>query len=147
MALITLNKLALPNGTVVQTVSSGAASATTINSTSYVQILSLNVTPSDASNKIHIRYDGQYRQDDANSAGSSSKLTRTVGGTETTIFDEMTGRDSADGSVTHTPNFGYLDSPNTTSEVTYKIYAKTSNASSDYRVTTYCILNAFEIQA
>jgi hypothetical protein len=145
MAIITLNNnslssvTALPSGVggkVLQVVSSGAATPATINSTSYVLAISLAITPTSASNKILIEFTGQYLQDDANGYTSSTKLTRTVGVTETTIFDESTGTDSSDGAAYFSPNYVKLDEPNTTSEVTYKIYGKTANSGSDWRTST-----------
>ena len=132
-------------GKVLQVVSSGEATIATINSTSYVLSISLAITPSSSSNKIFIKFDGQYQQDDNNGYTSSTKLTRTVSGTETTIFDQSTGADSSDGAAYFSPNFSKLDEPNTTSEITYKIYGKTANSSSDWRTRPHTILNAFEI--
>ncbi len=142
----TLTSSNLPSGTVVQTVSSGEATQSTINSTSYVLAISLAITPSTSSNKIYIKFDGQYMQDDSDGASSHTKLTKTISATETTIFDTFTGRDFSGGAISWSPNFGYLDSPNTTSEVTYKIYGRTTNSSSDWRIREQTILNAFEIK-
>ena len=144
MALITLGANS-GKGKVLQVVSSGEATPSTINSTSYVLAISLTITPTSASNKILIKFDGQYQQDDANGYTSSTKLTRTVGGTETTIFDESTGRDITEGANFCSPNFAKLDEPNTTSEVTYKIYGKATSSGSDWRTRTHTMLNAFEI--
>ena len=142
----TLTSSNLPTGSVIQVVSSGAASLATINSTSFVLSVSLAITPSSSSNKIFIQFDGQYQQDDSDNTASYSKLTRTVGGTETSIFNTFTGRDRSGGAFAWSPNFGYLDSPNTTSEVTYKLFGKTENSNSDWRTREHTILNAFEIK-
>ena len=144
MALITLGANS-GKGKVLQVVSSGEATPSTINSTSYVLAISLTITPTSASNKILIKFDGQYQQDDANGYTSSTKLTRTVSGTETTIFDQSTGTDISEGAAYNTPNYVKLDEPNTTSEITYKIYGKTANSSSDWRTRPHTMLNAFEI--
>jgi hypothetical protein len=144
MALITLGANS-GKGKVVQVVSSGEATPATINSTSYVLSISLAITPTSASNKILIKFDGQYQIDDADGHTSSTKLTRTVGGTETTIFDQSTGRDITEGAGFSSPNFAKLDETNTTSEVTYKVYGKSANSSSDWRTRPHTMLNAFEI--
>jgi hypothetical protein len=144
MALITLGANS-GKGKVLQVVSSGEATQATINSTSYVLAISLTITPTSTSNKIFVTLDGQYQQDDANNSISQTQLTRTVGGTETTIFDQSTGRDISEGASFNSPNFAKLDEPNTTSVVTYKVYGKASNSSSDWRVREHTILNAFEI--
>ena len=53
MALITLNKLALPTGSVVQVVQSIDVTNRTITSTSLASTgISLSITPSSSSNKI-----------------------------------------------------------------------------------------------
>ena len=144
MALITLGRNS-GKGKVLQVVSSGEATLATINSTVYVTAVSLSITPTSASNKIFVTFDGQYQQDDVNNASTATKLTRTVGGTETTIFDENTGRDITEGANFCSPNFAKLDEPNTTSEVTYKIYGKATSSGSDWRTRTHTMLNAFEI--
>ena len=133
-------------GKVLQVVSSGEATNATINSTSYVLAISLTITPSSASNKIFIKMDGQYGQDDQDGITSKTKLTRTVGGVETTIFDQSTGIDVSGGMMGIAPNFAKLDEPNTTSEVTYKIYGRTDvSSNSDWRTRAHTMLNAFEI--
>ena len=154
MAIIKLNNQSisaitsagLPAGSVIQVVSSGEATPATINSTSFVLSVSLAITPSSSSNKIFIQFDGQYQQDDANNAASYSKLTRTIGGTETQIFDQFTGRDLGNGAISWSPNYGFLDTVNTTSEVTYKLFGRTENSTSDWRTRPHTILNAFEIK-
>ena len=135
----------LAAGNVIQVVSSGKATPATINSTSYVLAVSLSITPTSASNKIFIKLDGGYQQDDSDGSSSQTKLTRTVGGTETEIFEQTTGTDTSGGVAYNTPNFAYLDTTNTTSEVTYKVYGKTANSSSDWRIREQTMLNAFEI--
>ncbi len=142
----TLTSSNLPTGTVVQTVSSGKATVSSINSTSYVLAISLSITPTSTSNKIFIKLDGGYQQDDGNGYSSQTKLTQTIGGTETEIFEQTTGTDISDGVAYNTPNFAYLDTTNTTSEVTYKVYGKTANSSSDWRIREQTMLNAFEIK-
>ena len=142
----TITSSNLPTGSVIQTVSSGKATPATINSIANTLAVSLAITPSSTSNKIFIQFHGQYQQDDNDGQASYTKLTQTIGGTETTIFDDFTGRDASGGAYVWSPNFGYLDSPNTTSEVTYKIYGRTSAASSDWRTRSHSILNAFEIK-
>ena len=144
MALITLGANS-GKGKVVQVVSSGKATPATINSTSYVLAISLSITPTSASNKIFIKLDGGYQQDDSDGSSSQTKFTQTINGTETEIFEQTTGTDTSGGVAYNAPNFAYLDTTNTTSEVTYKVYGKTFNSSSDWRVREQTMLNAFEI--
>ena len=73
MALITLGANS-GKGKVLQVVSSGEATLATINSTSYVLSISLAITPTSASNKIFVTFDGQYQQDDVNNASTATKL-------------------------------------------------------------------------
>ena len=117
-------------------------SGSTNFSTSWTQVLSLNITPSSSSNKISIFNSTTLFI--SNTSGNLyalpeayRKLTRTVGGTETTLIsskilaqrDNYNGTKYQDGEASTT----FQDSPNTTSEVTYKIYLyKGNNTESAY---------------
>lgn len=97
------------------------------NSGTYAAIsgLTVSITPSSSSNKI--LYRGCLYL-----AGSGSesvfRLTRTVGGSETEIATPSTFADDEDGTFAHGGgsryaghSFEFLDSPNTTSAITYGI--------------------------
>jgi hypothetical protein len=116
-------------GTVLQVVSATYSTETISTSTSYSDSgLSASITPSSASSKILIlTQQPSYIQDVSNSGSqnASAALLR-----DSTIISESSGRSrtrastSGEGS-SYSANFCYLDSPNTTSSVTYKTQIKT----------------------
>ena len=130
ITLDSAGKCSFPNGgagkilQVKQTFKNDAAST---NSGTYAAIsgLTVSITPSSSSNKI--LYRGCLYL-----AGSGSesvfRLTRTVGGTETEIATPSNFVDDEDGTFAHGGgsryaghSFEFLDSPNTTSAITYGI--------------------------
>ena len=141
---LTINGSALSSGGLIQTkfTSVHDTSGSTNFSTSWTQVLSLNITPGSSSNKISIFNSTTLFI--SNTSGNLyalpeayRKLTRTVGGTETTLLsskvlsqrDNYNGTKYQDGEASTT----FQDSPNTTSEVTYKIYLyKGNNTESAY---------------
>ena len=118
-----------PAGSVLQVVSATYSTETISTSTSYSDSgLSASITPSSASSKILIlTQQPSYIQDVSNSGSqnASAALLR-----DSTIISESSGRSrtrastSGEGS-SYSANFCYLDSPNTTSSVTYKTQIKT----------------------
>ena len=122
-------------GKVLQVVSTTSISTTYINSTSFVDTgLSASITPSSASNKIAIFMGYYIGQDDADGNQAFFNLVRTISGSSTEIYlaDQMS-QDTSAGQVFAHCQVSYLDSPNTTSSVTYKSQGRTANASSDFR--------------
>ena len=126
MALITLNKLALPTGSVLQTVSATKSDTSSTTSTSYSDIsgLSVSITPSSTSSKILVSY--------SFCAGTNSGYDEC----HVSLFRDST--DLKGGSSTGTSympifsgnypqykmyNFAFehLDSPSSTSSLTYKL--------------------------
>ena len=99
--------------------------STSGNSHSQISGLTVAITPSSSSNKI--LYKGCLYL--ASSASECSfRLTRTVGGSTTEIATPSTYQDDEDGTFHHGGgsrygghSFEFLDSPNTTSEITYGI--------------------------
>jgi len=118
-----------PAGSVLQVVSATYSTETTSTSTSYSDSgLSASITPSSASSKILIlTQQPGYIQDNSDSAAenASAALLR-----DSTIISESSGKSRTRGSASgegssYSANFCYLDSPNTTSSVTYKTQIKT----------------------
>ena len=123
-------KPAFPNGgagkilQVVQTFKNDAAS-TSGNSHSAISGLTVSITPSATSSKI--LYTGHLYLGFTSSEGNF-RLTRTVGGSATEIGNSSVLDDDADGYFAigggsqYSPGtFSFLDSPNTTSAITYGI--------------------------
>jgi hypothetical protein len=123
---------AMPSGSVIQILQSVKSDTFTTTSTNYVDIpnLSVTMTPSSTSSKIHVTYNCN-----ANSFGHASiKLVRVIGGTTTDVaIGDASGimtrcghkvyGHSSYGTIYNIDSFSkqFLDSPNTTSAVTYKI--------------------------
>ncbi len=122
-------------GKVLQVVSSGAINAgMTSTATSYTAVTShsLAITPSSTSSKIFMLF--------SFSARSNSDVE-----SHYTLYRDAINLGSADGFITlQDDNVGsdnenqctlqFLDSPNTTSAVTYALYGKTDNGSNSFRV-------------
>jgi hypothetical protein len=89
--------------------------------------LSLVITPSATSSKILIIPNLSYRID-ADGRGFGIKMFRTVGGSATQIYSTAyawlgVGSDSGGNATRNRATWHHLDSPNTTSAVTYSINA------------------------
>lgn len=136
MALITLNKLALPTGSVMQVESLFTANQQTTTSTSFVDVtgMSQTITPSSTSNKVLVtcsffaaaipNANPYYRL----LRGSTILGQITNGGVDMTynsINPQSPDTDRAGDTVVLT----FLDSPASTSEQTYKLQFRTSNGS------------------
>ena len=134
---ITAAKLASGvGGKVLQIVSSSANTALTTNSTSMVDLMTLAITPSASSSKILIMYNSSMAYQDSGSANFYNH----VG-----IFRDSTalgnGNDGHAGNYFHSFSYNdvgtsfnchHLDSPNTTSSITYRIKVRTNNSSASF---------------
>ncbi len=122
----------LPAGSVLQVLQSTKTDATTVTSTSYVDItgLSVSITPSSTSNKILIIYsvDGGTPGDVCHGYGTlvrnSTEIFKadTAGNRRCSTFVINTATSSQ-----FTYSGSYIDSPSTTSATTYKIQVLSSN--------------------
>ena len=133
MAIITLNNNSLTNitslptgvgGKVLQVVSGSTTSSVVTTSTSYVNInLSLNITPSSASNKIFVIYTGTNETN----GSSGNRLAIQMLRDSTQIADsDGIGTLGSVGIVT-SASISKLDEPNTTSQITYKMQGKSND--------------------
>ena len=141
------NKITLPSGsgapgTVLQ-VQQGSTTTISVhtNTTDYVDTtLTDNITPYSTSNNVHvfavIQWAIQIPQ--GGDGGLGFKLTRTVGGTETTLYESDDPYDVyqyTGSGVQETrahKSIDFLDtSISTTSAATYKVYARSYNTSSN----------------
>ena len=128
----TAGTVAMPAGMCVQTVDFSYNTEVATNSTSYVHTgITVNLTPKFNNSKIYVNsfvHSYIYGNHDH---GISFKVTRTLSGTETDVYTpyrsyEVYFYDGTAQTVGHyemqrTPIF-CVDTPNTTSECTYKIY-------------------------
>ena len=119
---------ALPTGVggkVLQVVSTSAANDLGTTSTSYVDIhLSLNITPSATSSKIFLVYTGNNETNGTGGNKLSLQMLR-----DSTQIADATGvgaLGSNYGNVTSNA-LSVLDTPNTTSQITYKMQGKSDD--------------------
>ena len=129
MALITLGAnaiTALPagvGGKVLQVVSFSTSTALVTSSTSFVDSnVSLAITPSLASSKIFISTSTSI---ETNSANARTALAIYRDATELTY--NLCRQSTASGSPYYPLSMNYLDSPNTTSAITYYVKIKASD--------------------
>ena len=123
----------LPAGTggkVLQVVQGTSTTSTTTSSTSYVTAnLSANITPSSVSNKILVLLNGVY-DTDASGRQIYFALYRdasNISGGANTAFDGPYNGGARQIGIT---TLNHLDSPSTTSSVTYTLYFKSQTGSS-----------------
>ena len=123
----------------VLNVANGSASNTTSTSWSDQSGATVNITPSATSSKILVTYSigGWYVANTTNMG--HIKLVQVIGGSATDVVTPAHNSSSAffQGKITNGQQGGggslsFLASPNTTSEVTYKIQIKTDNASMNF---------------
>lgn len=131
----------MPTGSIVQTVWSHITDAATYSSSGGALLdtaMTANITPISSSNKILVQMFGSWGAQN-NAQHATQQIVRTVGSTNTTL-DLATNKGNRRGSTGHfgaqesysnnPNNYGlwpnivcYLDSPATTSQVTYKVKA------------------------
>ena len=134
------NTFAVPtdNGKILQVQSAFKSDTASTNSTSDVAItgLSLTLTPSATSSKVLVMFDVGTMGNHYNTHMFYTPY-RDIGGGGYNAIGQGTGGGSynyAAGSYAantyyHTVGHNFLDSPNTTSEITYKLYFRVSSAS------------------
>ena len=173
MALIRLNAQSAPantfgGGKILQVQQTIFKTFVSITSTSLVDTgLSVNITPSDTSNKVLVRVHLTY----GGSLNGYGRATLLRGSTVILIGDEgdASGQTNATVGLTtdngagnykhYGQSFEFLDSPSTTSQVTYKVQAavhggstinfnrQNSDDTQSYIVGTTCSMTALEIGA
>jgi hypothetical protein len=133
-------------GKVLQVVKTNSGTATNTNSTSYVATsLTANITPSSTSSKIYVivttdmdnngngvqAYATIYR-DSTDLAGGSSN-------------DNLANNYGQSSRVITPVAMSILDSPNTTSQVTYKVYCKSSNSGTSIQFNNQEVLGTITL--
>ena len=132
MSIITLNKLALPASSILQVITATDETLRSTTSTSFVtasNTLSVDITPSATSSKIFV------------TADFASGLSADDQAAMFTIYRDSTNLGNAEGMVRQAAyNVGYdvyfpvgmnyLDSPSSTSELTYQVYMKVNTGTS-----------------
>ena len=114
----------LPAGTVLQVVSKQITTETSTSSTSFVDLTDFSqaITPSSASSKILVFFSVQSFVNNANN-NSPIRLLRDSTGLQDYDYWNYSGA----GTSMMVSSYSYLDSPNTTSSVTYKLQGRSIN--------------------
>ena len=126
----TLNVAGTPGtgftGRLIQTVQATDASALSSSSTSYVDTgLSASITPGSTSNKVLVLVSmGVFGADAAGSGGAAIKLLRDS--TDLIVHSSMGAHPTITYIYTAGTSFSYLDSPSSTSSLTYKTQFKSN---------------------
>ena len=130
-------------GKVLQVQSAFKSDTDSTTSTSDVAIsgLSLTLTPASASNKVLVQFDVGTMGNNHN-AHMFFTVYRSIGGGSYSAIGLGTGGGSynygagsyAANTMYHTVGHCFLDSPNTTSEITYKLYFRGSSGSYTYYI-------------
>jgi hypothetical protein len=140
MALTTIRDAGLPAGSVLQVVQDTQLTGLTTTSTSFADNagLSVSITPQSTSNKILVLAQfGMY----ANNSWSGGIGYYTIFRDSTNLGDSTVGAvaiyQNVSGSATQAGSINYLDSPATTSAITYTMQMRTANASHSIGIGTY----------
>ena len=130
-------------GKVLQVQSAFKSDTDSTTSTSDVAIsgLSLTLTPASTSSKVLVQFDVGTTGNNHN-AHSFYTVYRSIGGGSYSAIGQGTGGSSynyaagsyAANTMYHTVGHCFLDSPNTTSEITYKLYFRGSSGSYTYYI-------------
>ena len=112
-------------GNVLQVISTSAADDLVTTSTSFVDInLSLNITPSATSSKIFVVYTGNNETNGTGGNRLSIQMLR-----DSTQIADATGVGSlgSENGIVTSASLSVLDSPSTTSQITYKMQGKSDD--------------------
>ena len=112
-------------GNVLQVVSASAANDLVTTSTSFVDILlSLDITPSATSSKIFVVYTGNNETNGTGGNRLSVQMLR-----DSTQIADATGVGSlgSENGIVTSASLSVLDSPSTTSQITYKMQGKSDD--------------------
>ena len=138
----------MPEGAVVQTVMSSSLGGSITNSTSYADVsyATVTITPSSATSKVLILATGTSGFSALAGFGITAD-TQLVRSPSTSLQIQTVGTSGTGGvGATGAISYSYMDSPATTSAVTYKLQQKVSNASSTLTSTNIWLI-ALEIAA
>jgi hypothetical protein len=132
MALTKIRDAGLPSGTVLQVVYAKSTSTTfTSTSSSYADVVTATITPSSSSSKVLVSASGgQF--DTSGSAGGAFALRDN---SDTVLDDGYYVRDAGEFSGGQV-SINYLDSPSTTSAITYKLSFQRNSGSGTAYITS-----------
>jgi len=125
----TLPKARFPAGTILQVVNSQSTTYTVIATSTPTDVgLSVSITPSSASNKIMVMASGTLAVERAASSAQDGFIRLMRDSTE--LIESFITKITAQAGSYHPVSLTWLDSPATTSSVTYKVQAYANATSS-----------------
>ena len=136
------NKVIIPSGQtlhaaghVIQVISNQFTASTTINSTAFSNLVETSITPSSTSSKVLVIYNYNSLWKNSGSTPAEGNFTLYKNGSSWLVVDGITPYNSAAtnnsaGSVAGS----YLESPSTTSQITYSMRAHATNGT--YTINT-----------
>jgi len=142
--IVSADTVAIP-GHVIQVVEGSSTTSNTASTTTYGDIgLSASITPSSTSSKIYvlINVPAQAFRNDGNGGHGGLRIVRNDGSDTTVITVDTALGGLIGGSSSHRfrgiCSLSNLDSPSSTSELTYRVQAKVNSTSaSDNMITQY----------
>ena len=134
IANITALPAAIATGKVLQVVQTNKSDMASSTSQTYADIsgLSVNITPSSSSNKILVSF---FTQVSTNNHDAQIRLMRdstTIIGSGASTKNGTVNARTANGDTIHTMGTMYLDTPSTTSQITYKLQWRLTVAQTVY---------------
>jgi len=121
-------------GGIVQIVSASQTSNFSTSSTSFVDVTeaTLNITPTSSSSKIYVTMQGG--RFGMFSGASYTSEVQVLRDSTVILSTQPSSRDGNPGNQNGSAAIAKLDSPNTTSQITYKVQAKSSSSSGSVNV-------------
>ena len=153
LSAVTALPASIPTGRVLQVVTATDSTTRNTTSTSFVtgsNTLAVNITPSTTSSKIFVTLSGHCTM--ATQTGHSNRITvyrasTNLGESHGFVNFNSYAASSTSGYVNGSWSIKVLDSPSTTSQITYQMYFKTENGSYTASINnnTKSTITVFEI--
>ena len=133
-----MTSASVPSGSVLQVINASTSTEATSTSNTFVDTgITASITPSSTSSKILILVDGQGFESNTAARGFNTNVMR--GSTQLVEFDKASSYGPEARSVTNNTGVNWLDSPSSTSAVTYKVQVRKHTGSDG---TIYAQANA-----
>ena len=136
-------------GAVLQVVHATSETGIATSSTSYQDIVTVDITPSSTSNKIYIATSVQIRKDSSDVGNQSAGLRLLRDSTElTTISNYASWNNNVVTRTQETVGYNHLDSPSSTSQITFKLQGRamvSGGQVSFHHDSSQCFITAMEI--
>ena len=148
-SLSNVTSAGLPSGSVIQVVQgTSLTSSTALHNNTFTSVMSVTITPTSSDSKFLLMFSGLV--DSVGDSFFDARYTKTVGGTTTTVFADWAVNAQNFGSSNHHGGgyaMNYLDSPSTSSQITYDLEAKDDGGAStvNFAASGNCTFIVMEI--